>query len=221
MQLIRGWMWGLLARESAPGGEDRMDRGDEAEVVRGVSRLLAEILAKLEAGLRGTPLDVEISYEMEDDVRTHFRSTHKLECCLAVQLLSALLVSERFMQPSVWVSQGSGSGEQQVQQAVHTLDDICMASLLFPFGCFFQHYASLLLDLALVLAALTRGPCALCLNGQFVCGFSSSYLTNSFVARRRACLEATRKSILRWMLIWRPRCRPISWTSACERSAAA
>lgn len=72
MQLIRGWMWGLLARESAPRGEDRMDKGDEAELVSGVSRLLAEILAKLEAGLGGTPLDVEISYEMEDDVRTCF-----------------------------------------------------------------------------------------------------------------------------------------------------
>ncbi len=90
MQLIRGWMWGLVARETAPGGEDRMDKGDEAELVRGVSRLLAEILAKLEAGLGGTPLDVEISYEMEDDVRSHLLALYMLGaagCCKVLLLM--------------------------------------------------------------------------------------------------------------------------------------
>lgn len=72
-QLIGQWMGGLLGDAS----EDRMDRGDQDDsasvagdnqsLVGGLSRFLAEILAKLESAYGGAPLDVEISYEMDDD----------------------------------------------------------------------------------------------------------------------------------------------------------
>ena len=71
MQLIKQWMSGLLGGGGGGQGtpQDRMDRGDaDTAMVGGLSRLLAEILAKVEAGLEGAPLDVEISYELEDDV---------------------------------------------------------------------------------------------------------------------------------------------------------
>ncbi len=74
-QLIGQWMGGVLGDAS----EDRMDRGDQNDslsvaddnqsLVGGLSRFLAEILAKLETAYGGAPLDVEISYEMDDDVR--------------------------------------------------------------------------------------------------------------------------------------------------------
>ncbi|CAL8462066.1 g1597 [Coccomyxa elongata] len=72
-QLIGQWMGGVLGDAS----EDRMDRGDHDDsvsvagdnqsLVGGLSRFLAEILAKLETAYGGAPLDVEISYEMDDD----------------------------------------------------------------------------------------------------------------------------------------------------------
>ncbi|KAK9906469.1 hypothetical protein WJX75_002462 [Coccomyxa subellipsoidea] len=70
-QLIGQWMGGLLGGED----QDRMDRGDRdsflvaddnQSLVGGLSRFLAEILAKLETAYGGAPLDVEISYEMDD-----------------------------------------------------------------------------------------------------------------------------------------------------------
>lgn len=72
-QLIGQWMGGLLGAED----QDRMDRGDRdspfvaddnQSLVGGLSRFLAEILAKLETAYGGAPLDVEISYEMDDAV---------------------------------------------------------------------------------------------------------------------------------------------------------
>ena len=82
-QLIGQWMGGLLGSES----QDRMDRGDRnsasvaddnQSLVGGLSHFLAEILAKLETAYGGAPLDVEISYEMDDDVSPaiFFRSSH-------------------------------------------------------------------------------------------------------------------------------------------------
>ncbi|EIE24363.1 hypothetical protein COCSUDRAFT_47246 [Coccomyxa subellipsoidea C-169] len=72
-QLIGQWMGGLLGGD----GQDRMDLGDSdvsplvngdgQSLVGGLSRFLAEILAKLETSYGGAPLDVEISYEMDDD----------------------------------------------------------------------------------------------------------------------------------------------------------
>lgn len=74
-QLIGQWMGGLMGDAS----EDRMDRGDQDDsalvagdnqsLVGGLSHFLAEILAKLETAYGGAPLDVEISYEMDNDVR--------------------------------------------------------------------------------------------------------------------------------------------------------
>lgn len=64
-QLIGQWMGGIM------GGNDRESEAvttDDPSVVAGLSNFLAEILAKLESAYNGAPLNVEISYEMEDDV---------------------------------------------------------------------------------------------------------------------------------------------------------
>ena len=80
VHVIGQWMLGLLTPST---DEDRMDRSDEdAAMVGGLSRLVAEILAKLEAGMGGAPLDVEISYEMEDDVRSQPSSPPWSNLCM-------------------------------------------------------------------------------------------------------------------------------------------
>ncbi len=68
MGLIREWLNGLLHAPSTAAQQDIASEKESQEVVGGLSQLLAEILAKLEASFGGTPLDVEISYELDDQV---------------------------------------------------------------------------------------------------------------------------------------------------------
>ena len=70
MGLIGQWLGGLL-RSAGPSSSDD---AESQEVVGGLSRLLAEILAKLESSFGGTPLDVEISYELDNEVGTSARN---------------------------------------------------------------------------------------------------------------------------------------------------
>ncbi len=111
-QLIGQWMGGLLGGD----GQDRMDRGDSDDsplvtidgqsLVGGLSRFLAEILAKLETSYGGAPLDVEISYEMDDDVSPcHcLVMSSLLDLQTAADLAALLHVSMLWLFQQVWQS---------------------------------------------------------------------------------------------------------------------
>jgi hypothetical protein len=84
MALIGEWLRTLL-RGPSTAAEDRMDESDRESslVIGGLSRLLAEILAKLEASFGDTPLDVEISYEADNEVGSLPAWSQSTPGCLA------------------------------------------------------------------------------------------------------------------------------------------
>ena len=78
--LISGWLGSALASGS-PAGKPAEDE----ETAGGLSEVLAEVLANLQATFAGQPLDVEISYEPGS----------KVSAFLLVSLCEAFLLGQR------------------------------------------------------------------------------------------------------------------------------